>query len=500
MNRLVYNNKVKHKLLSLLLAITIFLEIISLSDKAYAKETNGITINHKLMIMIEGDKYELSASKWYLASSGGREFKMHEDVQGVKWKSSNDKVASVNSKGVITAKKPGRCIIKASYGNKTAECRVRVYTEAELARYAIDAEIACSPIYVALTTNYYKDYDLIRDTTYSHATHAVEIKAAKKAEQIIASVVTEGMSEFEKMMAIAKWMVENITYVSPYHISRAFSWVYNTGNREYYMLGPLLDGKADSRGLAYTFALLMNLSGVRSAYVNGDIFITDSGEERIVDGNVVELEGDFYYFNISKLAASYASYNDGETNHYKFYDLITPSGISDFIEFTNTVNRDGSYPRGFSYFKDSRFYIGLGGSFDFISEYVAYYYDFYDNKIKFVTKEDIKKNNDLYLDIKPTFSTFPPNPDSSSSKYKNIMKTQAELTYKMDLIYLNLLHYKKYGVYDIRIFDELNEEINSVIKEYEATKEKLVDRNVIPYMENKIGDIKKEYAELRQGS
>lgn len=44
----------------------------------------------------------------------------------VKWSSSNKKIATVNSKGVIKAKKVGSCWIKAKIGKKTLKCKVKV--------------------------------------------------------------------------------------------------------------------------------------------------------------------------------------------------------------------------------------------------------------------------------------------------------------------------------------------------------------------------------------
>ena len=44
----------------------------------------------------------------------------------VKWKSSNSKIATVSSKGVITAKTLGKCTISATYKGKTYKCKIKV--------------------------------------------------------------------------------------------------------------------------------------------------------------------------------------------------------------------------------------------------------------------------------------------------------------------------------------------------------------------------------------
>ena len=44
----------------------------------------------------------------------------------VTWKSSNPRIASVNRNGTVTAKRPGKCTIKAITEGAEAKCRVRV--------------------------------------------------------------------------------------------------------------------------------------------------------------------------------------------------------------------------------------------------------------------------------------------------------------------------------------------------------------------------------------
>ena len=46
--------------------------------------------------------------------------------ESISWSSSNSKVASVNKKGQVTAKKAGKAVITATVGNAKAECTVTV--------------------------------------------------------------------------------------------------------------------------------------------------------------------------------------------------------------------------------------------------------------------------------------------------------------------------------------------------------------------------------------
>lgn len=52
----------------------------------------------------------------------------------VKWTSSNSKVASVNSSGIVTAKKKGTATIRAKVNGKTAKCKVTVKYATDLSQ------------------------------------------------------------------------------------------------------------------------------------------------------------------------------------------------------------------------------------------------------------------------------------------------------------------------------------------------------------------------------
>jgi hypothetical protein len=54
------------------------------------------------------------------------------------WSSSNKKIATVSSKGVVTAKKPGDTIITATIGKKKYKCKVQVWSGEEVIIYEND--------------------------------------------------------------------------------------------------------------------------------------------------------------------------------------------------------------------------------------------------------------------------------------------------------------------------------------------------------------------------
>ncbi len=78
-------------------------------------------------ISLSGAYYpELSEDDITLEEGKSKELKVNGTRSGVKWSSSKKSVATVNSKGVVKAKKPGEAVITAKCGEYTLECDVTV--------------------------------------------------------------------------------------------------------------------------------------------------------------------------------------------------------------------------------------------------------------------------------------------------------------------------------------------------------------------------------------
>ncbi len=78
----------------------------------------SVSLNKKSVKLKKGDTVKLKA----------KIKPKNATIKDVKWKSSNTKVATVNSKGKVTAKKKGTCYItvKTKNGKKTAKCKITV--------------------------------------------------------------------------------------------------------------------------------------------------------------------------------------------------------------------------------------------------------------------------------------------------------------------------------------------------------------------------------------
>ena len=96
------------KLLSIMLALVL---TVTMLPSISAKASYGPKISKKKVTLYVGGTIKL---------------KMKGAYGKVKWKSSNKKVATVNSKGKVKAKKPGKATIKAKVYGKWYSCKVKV--------------------------------------------------------------------------------------------------------------------------------------------------------------------------------------------------------------------------------------------------------------------------------------------------------------------------------------------------------------------------------------
>ena len=83
----------------------------NLNVTSTVQAASSIKISKKKKTLRVGDKYTL---------------KITGTSKKVKWKSSNKKVATVNSKGKVKAKKKGTATITAKVGGKKYKCKITV--------------------------------------------------------------------------------------------------------------------------------------------------------------------------------------------------------------------------------------------------------------------------------------------------------------------------------------------------------------------------------------
>lgn len=78
-------------------------------------------------VTLQGEYYsKLSAKNIALQAGKTKTLKVYGTKQAVEWSSSNSKVATVNSQGVVKAKKAGKATITARFGTRKLECKITV--------------------------------------------------------------------------------------------------------------------------------------------------------------------------------------------------------------------------------------------------------------------------------------------------------------------------------------------------------------------------------------
>lgn len=112
---------------------------------ATRKTFKGVTLGMiNVKVDVQGVTYTDDAKPIYAEKNGKFQMKVYNTKKTAKWKSSNEAVATVSSKGLITAKSKGKCKITAVVAGKKVSCDVTITdlkNEREIANQEIRYEI-----------------------------------------------------------------------------------------------------------------------------------------------------------------------------------------------------------------------------------------------------------------------------------------------------------------------------------------------------------------------
>lgn len=207
--------------------------------------TKATKLSNKSKNMIAKEKFQL-----YL----------YNPSKKVKWKSDHSSIASVNSVGKITAKKNGKATITAICDGKSYKCKVTIRSK---------------------TTNsvlrvIYKQY------------------------------VKENMSDYEKVVAAHKWLIQNVKYDSRLYTKGDVPWVSHTAK------GALQYGVAVCDGYSKAFMTIMEHYNIPCMMVTG-------GQHA---WNLVKIKNKWYHVDCT-FDDPIVNWNFNNTHVYKTYFLKT---------------------------------------------------------------------------------------------------------------------------------------------------------------------------------
>ncbi len=144
--------------------------------------------------------------------------------------------------------------------------------------------------------------------------------AEKMAKAIVDSIITSGMSEFDKAIAIHDWLTYNLDYDFTYS--------------HYYVEETLRDRTCVCQGYALTFKMMCEMAGLQVGYVTGT-GTNSAGQTESHAWNQVRIDGQWYNVDVTwdDPASPGKDFNDHSANRYEYF-LISDA----HIEKNHTTN------------------------------------------------------------------------------------------------------------------------------------------------------------------
>lgn len=163
------------------------------------------------------------------------------NIYGVKWKSSKNKIVSVSKGGTIKAKKKGKATITATVNGKKCSYKVTVYNKT----------------------------------------------VSKRVNQIMKSCIKQNMSNYDKVKAVHNWLIRNVKYDYYRLQTGTIPKVSHTAK------GALIKKVAVCDGYAHAFQMIMNKLKIPCKFVVGRSQGVGHG------WNMVKLGGKWYHVDVT---------------------------------------------------------------------------------------------------------------------------------------------------------------------------------------------------------
>lgn len=254
----------------------IFIFCVNNQNVVYSKDKN-IKVNEiefdwqEAVVIAVGDSYkmraragEIKGTLFYIANVK------------VKYESSNPQIATITQSGLLKAKKAGKCNIKASYGKLSCICQILVLTDDELVLTIASDNLSKNKFAIAVRTGNYQSLSQADKTR------------AKKYRSILSKIITDDMTDYEKVISIYIWILKNMEYEenpedtesTPLYEIEARALNYGKADRVSYPF--IFYNMLQSVGITSIF-VLPHVHGAPpisvSAYIDGDWYISDIAKD-----------------------------------------------------------------------------------------------------------------------------------------------------------------------------------------------------------------------------
>lgn len=174
-------------------------------------------------MQVQAAKVKINKTNTTLYVGNTATLKVSGTSKSVQWKTSKKAVATVSSKGKVTAKKSGTAIITAKVGKTTLKCKV----------------------------------------TVKNPNSSKRLKLAKKeAKRIVKKYISSDMNTAERAYVLSRYLTENCSWQKDQSTA---AYKKNYGNEAY---AALVMKKAACSGYAKAYTMLCNLANVPVRHVN----------------------------------------------------------------------------------------------------------------------------------------------------------------------------------------------------------------------------------------
>ena len=202
-------------------ALSVFFALICIAFEVVPLEAHAARISKKRLILYVGDTSKL---------------RITGTSEKVQWKSSKKKIATVDAKGTVTAKKAGKVTITAKTDEKAYFCSVTVKKPDSTKRLQM---------------------------------------ANREAKRVVRKVISKDMNTAERAYVLFRWLSSNCSWQT--HQSTA-AYKKNFGNEAY---AALLLKKAACSGYAKAYMMMCKLAKVPVRHINANQWTHQWNEVRI---------------------------------------------------------------------------------------------------------------------------------------------------------------------------------------------------------------------------